>query len=135
MKSEDPLARAERITAELRAATAEAAGVLKDLERGMKAARVQVGEYLAGQMADTIAAAHRDMRARASRYLMDMLNQIQGRALEAIASAEEAIAVANTLDVLVSTVSAEICKHTVYIDGQPRVMFGVTIGPDDEDHI
>lgn len=135
MKPEDPLARAERITAELRAATSEAAGMLKDLEHAAKQARAQVDEYLNGQMAGTIAAAHREMRARAQRYLLDMLGRIEGRALESIALAEEAIATANTLEVLTSRVSEEICRHTVYIDGEPRIAFGVTISPHDEDHL
>lgn len=46
MSRETPEARAERILAELRAATAEAAGVLKDLQHTIKGARAQVEEYL-----------------------------------------------------------------------------------------
>lgn len=43
--------RAERLTAELRAATSEAAGVLKDLTRMMREARAQVDEYAAERVA------------------------------------------------------------------------------------
>jgi len=134
-RAEDPLARAERITAEMRAATSEAAGVLKDLRAAMKQAREQVDGYLVEQMADTIAAVHREMRARAQRYLLDMLGKIEGRAFEAIALAEETIATANTLDVLVDRTTAELCKHTIYVDGYPVVKFGTTISPDGEDHL
>lgn len=45
-RPESPLDRAERIGAELRAATQEAAGMLKDLRAAMKEARAQVDEYL-----------------------------------------------------------------------------------------
>lgn len=46
MTREAPEERAARILAELRAATAEAAGVLKDLKAAAKAARVQADDYL-----------------------------------------------------------------------------------------
>lgn len=45
-RPEDPIARAERITAELRAATSEAAGAVKDLRVAMREAREQVEGYL-----------------------------------------------------------------------------------------
>lgn len=45
-RAESPEARAERILAELRAATSEAAGVLKDLTAVIKSARAMVDEYL-----------------------------------------------------------------------------------------
>jgi hypothetical protein len=134
-RAEGPTARAERLIAELRAATSEAAGVLKDLRAGMKEARGQVDGYLVEQMTDTIAAVHREMRARAQRYMLDMLGKIEGRAFEAIALAEETIATANTLDVLVDRVTAELCKHTIYVDGYPVIRFGTTISPDGEDHL
>jgi hypothetical protein len=46
MTRESPQARAERILAELRAATSEAAGVMKDLTGVIKGARVEVEQYL-----------------------------------------------------------------------------------------
>jgi len=134
-RAEDPISRAQRITAELREATTDAAGVLKDLRAASKAGRAQVDNYLVDQMAEAIAGVHREMRARAQRYLLDMLGRIEVRALEAIASAEETIAVANTIDVLVSRVAEELCRHTIYVDGQPVVKFGMTISPDSEDHL
>lgn len=134
-RTEDPAARAERILGELRGATAEAAGVLKDLRAATKEARTQVDQYLVDQVADTIAAVHRDLRARATRYLMDMLGQIENRALQAIASAEETIATASTIDVLLSYTADALCRNTIYVDGMPVVKFGTTISPDDEDHI
>lgn len=45
-RNETPEARAERLIAELRAATSEAAGVLKDLQHTIKSARSQIDEYL-----------------------------------------------------------------------------------------
>lgn len=50
MTREDPQARAERITAELRAATAEAAGVLKDLTAVIKSAIDMVDKYAAHEV-------------------------------------------------------------------------------------
>lgn len=47
---ETPEQRAERITAELRDAVREAAGVLKDLRSAMKEARGQVDEYCHGEV-------------------------------------------------------------------------------------
>lgn len=46
MKNESPTERAERVTAELREATREAAGLIKDLQAVMKAGRAQIDEYL-----------------------------------------------------------------------------------------
>lgn len=45
-RQESPEARAERILAELREATREAAGVLKDLAAAQKSAREQIDDYL-----------------------------------------------------------------------------------------
>lgn len=45
MSRETPEQRAERILAELRAATTEAAGVLKDLQHAIKSARATVEQY------------------------------------------------------------------------------------------
>lgn len=45
-RPESPEARAERITAELREATREAAGVMKDLQAVIRSARAEVEEYL-----------------------------------------------------------------------------------------
>lgn len=50
MTRESPEARAERILGELRAATAEAAGVVKDLERVIRLARERVDEYAIPQI-------------------------------------------------------------------------------------
>lgn len=51
MTREDPAVRAERITRELRAATSEAAGVLKDLTAAIASARTTVDEYTYRQVA------------------------------------------------------------------------------------
>lgn len=54
MTREDPAERAERITRELREATAEAAGVLKDLQAVIRSARAQVDEYAAKEVSDVM---------------------------------------------------------------------------------
>jgi hypothetical protein len=51
---ESPDQRAERILAELRAATSEAAGVLKDLRAAQKSAREQVDDYLGKGVQDAL---------------------------------------------------------------------------------
>ena len=50
MTREDPLERAQRITRELRAATAEAAGVLKDLRATLRGAHEMVDAYAASEV-------------------------------------------------------------------------------------
>ncbi len=54
MSRESPEARAERILAELREATREAAGVLKDLAAAQKSAREQVDDYLGKGVQDAL---------------------------------------------------------------------------------
>jgi len=70
---ENPLERAERITRELRAATAEAAGVLKDLQHTIASARGKIDEYAATEL-QKVCDAHFDrVQAIADQWHQDMI--------------------------------------------------------------
>lgn len=80
--AEDKLDRAERIAGELRAATAEAAGVLKDLTAAIRRARAQVDEYAAHEV-ERVMKLHLDTcQAAVDQWYKDMVanvNQINER--------------------------------------------------------
>lgn len=63
---ETPVQRSERIAAELRATTAEAAGVLKDLHAAIKTARAHVEDFAEASVADMIVQATKLIRNIAS---------------------------------------------------------------------
>ncbi|HEX3513854.1 MAG TPA: hypothetical protein VHT26_07635 [Trebonia sp.] len=67
MTKESPEARAERILTELRAATAEAAGVLKDLTKAVKSAHAEVEEYLADEVQSALSEYHQSLRVDVGR--------------------------------------------------------------------
>lgn len=75
-RQESPTERAERILAELRAATAEAAGVLKDLAAAQKSAREQIDHYLG----DEVQKAHKHYTAQwqagAEQFIADMRQDV-----------------------------------------------------------
>lgn len=73
MSREDPLARAERITAELRVATAEAAGVLKDLHAVIKAARTMADQYAAHEVSRVMNEHLRRCQSLADTWYADMV--------------------------------------------------------------
>lgn len=64
--------RAQRITAELRTATSQAAGVLRDLERVIKNARHLVDEYAANEVSRVMNHHLAQMQALADQWNRDM---------------------------------------------------------------
>lgn len=124
MTRESPEARAERILAELRAATAEAAGVLKDLDAAAKRARRQVDGYLH----DEVQKAHNEytaqLQAGADKFITDHLAHLDKCAEKVARQAETTIRNAGTIDALVKATAEAIAARTIMINGEPHVVYG-----------
>lgn len=71
-RPESPEARSERILAELRDATREAAGVLKDLKAAQAEARKQVDEYARGEVERVLARYTTEWQAGADEFHAEM---------------------------------------------------------------
>lgn len=77
-RAESPEARAERIIGELRAATADAAGVVKDLERVAKLARAQIDEYLPREVERIVNTYVAQVQGDLDQWQLDMHTEISG---------------------------------------------------------
>lgn len=76
MAKETPEERAERILAELREATAEAAGVAKDLRAAAKAAREQIDNYLGTEVNNAHKLYTQQWQASAEQFIADMRSDV-----------------------------------------------------------
>lgn len=90
--------RAERLIAELREATREAAGVVKDLERAMKQAREQVDGYYSTKVKATLDAHTERWDTEVIERLRKMTEQVNETAGKACARAEAAITNATEIE-------------------------------------
>ena len=123
MSRESAEQRAERLVAELRAASAEAAGVVKDLRRAMKEARVQVEDYIhdsvQAALDDYVAQLGKDAGEVKQQAATDIETFVQARVKQAQAMVEAAA----TLEILAGAVAREVARHTQFIDGEPVIVY------------
>lgn len=124
------MARAERILAELRAATTEAAGVLKDLERGMKQAREQVDGYYSTRVKTSLDEHTEQWQMWVDQFWSDA-NADLGRTVgDAVTRANKIIYTAATLEQLCKAVAEEVSAHTIYDEDGPRIDYTIDHRPD-----
>lgn len=121
---ESPEARAERITAELRAATAEAAGVLKDLTRVMRGAREQVDDYLHDEVQKACNSYLQQLQDGAGQFIRDHLAHLDEAAAKAARQAQTTITNAQNIKELVDATAQKIAERTIFIDGEPHIAYG-----------
>jgi len=130
VRPEDPTARAERITAELREVTREAAGVLKSLQVAAKNARAMVDEYYSDQVKTVLDAHTAKWQADIDQFWADAQTDIKKVVSDAVARAGQIIYTAATLEQLCKAVAVEVAAHTVYDQDGPRVHYAVDHRPD-----
>lgn len=128
MKSEDPAARAERITAELRAATAEAAGMLKDLARAVRQAREAVEGYCATEVQRALDENTRHVQSLVDGWNQEAMTHINGVIERAVARADAQIDAATSIGMLAGAVAGAVARNTRFIDGQPHIVYGAEHG-------
>lgn len=121
----DPAERAERLLAELRTATAEAAGVVKDLRRAMKEARELVDGYYSAKVKAALDAHTASWQGDIEQFWRDAKEDLQRIVDYARQKAEPAILAATTLDQLCLAVAKEVAAHTVYTEDGPYVDYAV----------
>ena len=125
----DPLERAERILADLRTATREAAGVLKDLRRAMREAHEQVEGYYVTRVKADLDAHTRTWQAGVDQWWADAKADLTRTVDDAIAKAEPIIINASRLEMLCEAVAREVAAHTVYTEDGPHVDYSVENRP------
>lgn len=130
MKPEDPLARAERITAELRAVTTEAAGILADLQRTMKQAREQVDGYYSQRVKATLDAHTVQWDRQCFERIQAMVREVNEVAGRAAARAESAIDRALAIDEAANHLAALLDATAVDAPGGRRLQYGTLTNPD-----
>lgn len=130
MSKESPEARAERILAELRAATAEAAGVLKDLNTARTAARKQVDEYLHAEVEKALNGYVAQVEEHGLRIVKLASAEVNRVSKNAVDRATETINAAITIEVLAEAVAREVARHTQYVNGEPQIIYGYGTDPD-----
>lgn len=128
-RTEDPAARAERILGELREATTEAAGVLKDLRAAMKQARDQVDGYYSERVKVDLDRHTQSWQAEIDQWWREAKADLQRIVSNAIAKAEPVIINASRLEALCKAVAEEVAAHTVYTEHGPHVDYAVEHRP------
>lgn len=128
MKSEGPLARAERITAELRAATAEAAGVLKDLTHAVRQARATVEEYCATEVQRALDENTRHVQSLVDSWNEEARTHINGVIDRSVAKANAQIDAATSIGMLAEAVAEAVARNTRFINGEPHIVYGAEHG-------
>lgn len=129
-KAEDPIDRAERVTRELREATREAAGVLKDLQAATRTARTQVDEYYEDKVRTTLDAHTRDWDAQLIERLKNMTRSVNETAAGVRDRAEAAITNATTVEGAAQHLATLIAaRMREYPDGH-RISYGELVNPD-----
>ena len=109
-RAEDPLARAERITRELREATAEAAGILKDLKVVIKSGRAQIDEYAQGEIARAPNEAADQWHGEVRGYLGDLADDVRRHMVEWTAVVQNEVSRTKILQEAVTAIIAELRK-------------------------
>lgn len=120
-RAEDPLARAERITAELRAATSAAAGMLKSLEAASKLARRQVDGYLGRGVTDVVNARNATLQEEIHAFAKAARADVEKYVAEAVERAQDALERAATIEYLCRVVATIVASATEYTDEGPVV--------------
>jgi hypothetical protein len=127
--AEDPLARAQRITAELRAATTDAAGMLKDLQKATKAAREQVEDYYAVKVKGALDAhTERWDRELVERFRV-MTEDVNRAAMRSRDKAEAAIDTAVAIQEAAEALAVLIAEHTRRTPAGTHIHYGDLINP------
>lgn len=124
-RPEPPDQRAERLTAELRTATREAAEVLKDLTRAMRGTRAQVDEYLHDQVQHDLDKNTRLVQSLIDEWNRDMAADMNARIQASVNKASAAIDAATSIQMLVQAVAERVAANTRMIDGQPHIVYGI----------
>jgi hypothetical protein len=124
-RAEDPVARAERVTAELREASREAAGVLKDLRVLMKSAREQVDGYYSANVKAALDEHTQTWTADVDQWWSDAKADLQRMVDLAIKQAGPVIVNASRLEALCQAIAEEVAAHTVYTEDGPYVDYAV----------
>lgn len=127
-RPESPLERAERIGAELRAATQEAAGLLKDLRAAMKEARAQVDEYLHTEVQAVLNANTVHVQSLVDAWNEEARGHVEGVIKRAADRADAIIESASTIASLGEALVDQVARNTRYIDGVPHIIYGVEHG-------
>lgn len=110
-RQESPEARAERILAELRAATSEAAGVLKDLVKAIASARGQVEEYLHAEVEQALHEYQQDMIAGTRRITSEHEAKVTQRVIDFAALIENNFSREALIREAVNRILAELQAH------------------------
>jgi hypothetical protein len=131
-RRESPEERAERILAELRAATSEAAGVLKDLQAAARTARAQIDEYLPREVERVVNAYIEQVQQQLDAWHAAMIADVQASMDRAAARADRAIDAAVGIEMLAMVVVREVAAHKRFVDGEPVIVYG---DPDPGDRI
>lgn len=110
-RPESPEARAERITAELREATREAAGILKDLAAAMREARAQADGYAHDVVESTLAKYTDSWQEAADQFHADMREDVTGRIVQWVAVVQNEVSKGAIFRSAVDAILAELHKH------------------------
>lgn len=121
MKSTDPTERAERITAELREATREAAGVLKDLRTAMREARIQVDGYLATEVQKASDHYMTQWQAGCDQFYEDFRQDVADKINQAQHDTHAMLGSIGAIDVLIKATAAALASLTILENGVPKV--------------
>lgn len=117
-------ARAQALIDALKAATSEAAGVRRDLERVMKEARVQVEGYLHDQVTADLNRSAEQWRAEVHRYIGEMITEVHRVTAAAVDRAQGSIENAGALEVIGNQFAAALAARVELVDGVPMVKYG-----------
>lgn len=123
-KSESPEERAERITAELRAATSEAAGLLKDLKAVQRAARAQVDEYAHHEVARALNESAEQWGTELTAYLESMRDTVTRHVTQWTAVVQNEVSKQKIIDAAAARVLAELTRmvQDLHAERQPGVL-------------
>lgn len=121
----DPAERAERLLTELREATAEAAGVVKDLRRAMKEAREQVDGYYSAKVKASLDEHTATWTEEIDQWWSDAKTDVKKITAAAVKKSNEIIYHAATIEQLCQAVATEVAAHTVYTDEGPVIHYDV----------
>lgn len=124
-RREEPTERAERLLAELRTATAEAAGVVKDLRKAMKEAREQIDEYYSAKVKASLDEHTAMWTDEIDQWWSDAKTDVKRITAAAVARSNEIIYAAATIEQLCQAVATEVAAHTVYTEEGPVIHYDV----------
>lgn len=124
-RAESPEQRAERILTELREATSEAAGVLRDLLRAGRTAREQVDDYLGKGVQDALNHYKTEVETVAQHYAAEARKDVESFSTKAIKRATTSIDNAVAVEAAAEVLAARIARLIKTKDGASVLDFGV----------